>query len=486
MGDDRQPIAIAGNKTALLDELQAIVGPERLLCDAYSLRLYSYDAGADGAAPDAVVLPDSVDELRRAVAAVHRHGANIIPRGAGTSLSGGAIPCEGGVSLSFGRLRRILEIDEANQCAIVEAGAINIQVSQAAAASGLMFAPDPSSQTASTIGGNVAENAGGPHTLAYGVTADHVLGLEMILPDGESVALGGLAPDTPGYDLLSLAIGSEGTVGVVTSCRLRLVPRPETVRTFLAAFDTVRQAATCISAIIGRGIIPAALEMIDRVLVNAIEDSSHAGYPRDAGAVLLIELEGLREEVEAAADEVEQTCRDQGVRDLRLARDEEQRAALWKGRKEAGGAMGRLAPNYYVMDGVVPRSSLADVLDAIERVAAEFDVAVPTLVHAGDGNLHPNLLFDSARPDEIGRIRAAGARILQVCLEFGGSLTGEHGIGVEKLDVVHLMFSEDDRAVMEAVRRVFDPHMRCNPGKVFPTPGRCIELQGRALLDAHW
>ena len=471
---------------ALIEELAAIVGPERVLGDPYSLSLYSYDGGADGAAPDAVVLPGTIDELARVVAATHRHGANLIPRGAGTSLSGGPIPCEGGVSLSFGRLRGIGAIDAANRCVTVEAGAINVQVSRAAQPYGLMFAPDPSSQAASTIGGNVAENAGGPHTLAYGVTADHVLGLDLILADGSTATLGGLAPDAPGYDLLSLVLGSEGTVGVVSTCLLRLVPRPETVHTLLVAFDTVARAAACISAIIRHGIVPAALEMIDRIIVNAIEDASHAGYPRDAAAVLLIDLEGLHEEVEVAEQEVTRLCATEGGRDLRRAATDEERAALWKGRKEAAGAMGRLAPNYYVMDGVVPRGSLAAVLAEIERIGTEYDMSVPVLMHAGDGNLHPTLLFDSAHPDEIVRVRAAGAAILAVCIEHGGSLTGEHGIGVEKLDVVHLMFSADDQAVMERVRRAFDPHMRCNPGKVFPTPGRCIELQGRSLLDARW
>ena len=456
------------------------------MSDPYSLRLYSYDGGVDAAAPDAVVLPDSVQELMGVVRATHRHGVNLIPRGAGTGLSGGAIPCEGGVSISFGRLRRILDLDPANRCATVEAGAVNVHVSQAAAPHNLMFAPDPSSQGASTIGGNVAENAGGPHTLAYGVTADHVLGLDLVLPDGEKVTLGGPAPGAPGYDLLSMVLGSEGTVGVVATCLIRLVPRPEEVRTLLAAFDTPAEAANCISEIIREGVIPAALEMMDRTIVNAIEDASHAGYPRDAGAVLLIDLEGLREEVAAAEEDIAAICHAQGVRDVRRARTAEERAALWKGRKEAGGAIGRLAPNYYVMDGVVPRSDLAAVLEQIEGIAAEYGLRVCTLMHAGDGNLHPNLLFDSTHPDEIGRVRAAGAAILDVCLQHGGSLTGEHGIGVEKLDVVDHMFSADDQAIMQAVRRVFDPDLRSNPGKVFPTPGRCIELQGRALLDAHW
>lgn len=471
---------------ALLAELEAIVGPERLIRDRYGLSLYSYDGGVDAEAPECVAIPASVDELRALVAAVARHGANLIPRGAGTGLSGGAIPCEGGVSIAFGLLRAILGIDADNACAEVQAGAVNAHVSHAAAPAGLMFAPDPSSQAASTIGGNVAENAGGPHTLAYGVTADHVLALDLILPEGDLVSVGSLAPDAPGYDLRSLVIGSEGTLGVVATCILRLIPRPELVRTLLAAFDSIAAAAECIGAIIAQGVVPAALELIDRATIGAIEDASHAGYPREAAAVLLIDLEGLREQVETDEAAIMTICRDQGVRELRLARDEQQRFALWKGRKEAGGALGRLSPNYYVMDGVVPRGSLADVLAAAEQIARRHDLRIATLVHAGDGNIHPNLLFDSSQPGEIERVRAAGAEILRVCLDHGGSLTGEHGIGVEKLDLVHLMFSADDLAVMAALRSAFDPRHRSNPGKFFPTPGRCIELQRRALLGAHW
>jgi glycolate oxidase len=471
---------------ALVRELQSIVGSDRVLSDAYSLRLYSYDAGTDAAAADLVVIPEDGVQLAAVIATAAKHRISLIPRGGGTGLSGGAIPCEGGMTISFARLRRILAVEPEHLQARVEAGVVNLALGRAVTPAGLQFAPDPSSQAASTIGGNAAMNAGGPHTLAYGVTANHVLGVRLLLPSGEAAELGGPAPDMPGYDLTSVVVGSEATVGVIAELTVRLLPRPEAVRTMVAVFDTVEQCASCVGAIIRTGIIPAALEMMDNPTIRAVEAATPAGYPLDAGAVLLIELEGLLEAVEVGLESVIATCNESGASEIRVATSEEERAKLWKARKEAGGAYGRLAPNYYVMDGVAPRNALPAVLAAVERISKAYNLQAATLLHAGDGNIHPALLFDSEEPGAIERVRAAGAAILQVCLDHGGSLTGEHGIGVEKLDVVRQMFTDDDLEIMDRVRRVFDPDRRCNPGKLFPTPGRCIELQGRALLEAHW
>ncbi|MGH2388423.1 MAG: FAD-binding oxidoreductase [Chloroflexota bacterium] len=485
MDHDAGATASAGVR-ALAAELAAIVGADRVLADSYSLALYSYDGGTDAAPADLVVIPEDGAQLAAVMAAIGRAGVALVPRGGGTGLAGAVIPCEGGVTISFARLRRILSVRPEHLTARVEGGVVNLYLGRAVAPLGLQFAPDPSSQAASTIGGNMAMNAGGPHTLAYGVTANHVLGIRLLLADGDAVDLGGLAPDAPGYDLTSLVVGSEGTMGVAAEIQVRLIPRPEAVRTMTATFTDVEQCAGCVGAIIRSGVIPAALEMMDNNTIRAIEAATHAGYPVEAAAVLLIELEGVVEAVETGLDSVIELCKGAGAGELKVAGSDAERAGLWKARKEAGGAMGRLAPNYYVMDGVVPRNTLPQVLAAVERVAGAHGLRAATLLHAGDGNIHPALLFDSDQPGAIDRVRAAGAEILQVCLDQGGSITGEHGIGVEKLDVVRRMFSEDDLAIMLRVRDVFDPHRRCNPGKLFPTPGRCIELHGRSLIEAHW
>jgi glycolate oxidase len=485
VGDDAG-MAKRSNLPALATELAAIVGPDRVLSDPYSLSLYSYDGGTDAAAADLVVIPEDGAQLAVVMGAVGRAGVALVPRGGGTGLAGAVIPCEGGVTISFARLRRIVSVQPEHLTARVEGGVVNLHLGRAVAPLGLQFAPDPSSQAASTIGGNTAMNAGGPHTLAYGVTANHILGMRLYLADGEAVELGGLAPDAPGYDLTSLVVGSEGTMGVAGEIQVRLIPRPEAIRTMVAMFSSIEQCAGCVGAIIQSGVIPSALEMMDNNTIRAIEAATHAGYPVEAEAVLLIELEGITEAVETGLASVVETCTRAGAIELKVAASEAERAGLWKARKEAGGAMGRLAPNYYVMDGVVPRNTLPQVLAAVERIAAEHNLKVATLLHAGDGNIHPALLFDSDEPDAIDRVRAAGAEILQVCLDYGGSITGEHGIGVEKLDVVRRMFTDADLEIMLRVRDVFDPHRHCNPGKLFPTPGRCIELHGRSLIEAHW
>lgn len=470
----------------MLRRLRDIVGDERVLADSYSVQLFSYDASVDAAAAQVVVIPSSLDELQQVVRVAHHYGIPLVPRGGGTGLSGAAIPCEGGLVLSFGRLRMVLAVQPNDLAARVQAGVINLHLSRAAAPYHLHYAPDPSSQAASTIGGNIAMNAGGPHTLAYGVTANHILGVDLCLETGEWMPIGGLAPDQPGYDLLSVVVGSEGTLGVVGTAITRLVPTAEDVRTLVAVFGEIAAAASCIGAIIRAGIVPTALEMMDNATIRAVEPSAQAGYPLDAAAVLLIECEGLTEAVETANEAIAVLCTQYGALSVHLAANADERARLWKARKEAGGAYGRLAPNYYVMDGVVPRGSLPVVLPEIERIAQRHNLRVATLLHAGDGNLHPALLFDSEVPGEIERVLAAGVDIIDLCIRHGGSLTGEHGIGMEKLDVVGLMYSADDQLIMHRVREVFDPQHRCNPGKMLPQPGRCIELRGRPLVDARW
>ncbi|GAC1428050.1 MAG: FAD-linked oxidase C-terminal domain-containing protein [Chloroflexota bacterium] len=473
-------------RVTLARELQAIVGAENVLSQDYDIMTYSYDAGVDPGFGDAVVFPTSAEQVCALMRLANRVGMPIVPRGAGTGLSGGTVPDQGGIVVSTAKMNRILEVDVANRCAVVEPGLINLHLSEAVAADALYFAPDPSSQKSSTIGGNVAEKAGGPHTLLLGVTTNHVLGVEVALPGGDLVWFGGKASDVPGYDVRGLMVGSEGTLGIVTKAIVRLVPRPEAIKTFLAVFETVDDATATISAIIARGVIPAALEMMDAMAIQAIEQAWHCGYPEDAGAVLLIELEGLRESVEEPAGIITAVCRDNHSREVRVARDEHERKLLWAGRKGAAGALGRLSPNFYVMDGVVPRTRLPEVLRAVYAAGEKYGLQVVNLFHAGDGNLHPNFLFDSDRPGDLDKVRAAGAEISQVCLDVGGSLTGEHGIGVEKRDLIDRMFAPADLEVMRAVKRSFDPRRLCNPGKIFPTPGRCVELQGRPLAEMNW
>ncbi|MDQ3811772.1 MAG: FAD-binding protein, partial [Chloroflexota bacterium] len=416
----------------------------------------------------------------------NRLGVPCTARGAGTGLSGGAIPINGGVLISLARMTRILDIDVDNMCAVVEPGVVNLRLGQATAAHGLTYVPDPSSQKACTIGGNVGENSGGPHTLRYGVTTNHTLGLEVVLPDGEVVRLGGTAPDTPGYDLVGLMVGSEGTLGIVTCIWVRLVPVGETVKTILAVFANMEDASSAVAGMVARRIIPAAIEMMDNLTIRAIESRSRAGYPVDAEGVVLIEVDGLREQVEAEAEAVAEVCRENGALSVRLARDEAERAALWAGRKGAFAAIGRLTPDYYTVDGVVPRTKLPATLARIQEISRESGFRIANVFHAGDGNLHPLILWDA---DEVGaeeRVVDTGAEIMRVCAAAGGSLSGEHGIGLEKKDLMPLIFSQDDVAQMQRIKDAVDPRGLCNPGKMFPTAGRCLELFARRGRAAGW
>ncbi len=460
----------------LIEKLRAIVGPEGVLFSRYDLAMYEYDGSAEQGHGDAVVFPTSAEQVQEVMRLANREGVPIVGRGAGTGLSGGCLPLRGGIVVSFSKMQRILSIDYDNQRAVVEPGLVNLNLSQAMADENFYYVPDPSSQKACTIGGNVAENSGGPHTLIYGVTTNHVLALEVVLPNGEIVQLGGAALDNPGYDLVGLFVGSEGTMGLVTKVTVRICPKQEAVKTLLAVFNTLEDACSAVSGIIAGGIVPAALEMMDGLMVQAVEDAYHAGYPRDAEAMLLIEVEGLREKTEVQAEHMAEICRQNKARDVRVAKSDAERDLLWAGRKGAFGAIGRLSPEYYTIDGVVPRTRLPQVLREVGEIGKRYGIRIANVFHAGDGNLHPLLLFDARKPGELERIKQAGFEILELCASVGGSLTGEHGIGIEKNDAMPLIFNEDDLEVMSRVRRAWDPHELCNPGKVFPTPGRCAEM----------
>ena len=467
-------------------ELLAALEPSAVLWQPYDMHLYAYDGSIDRARPLAVVLPSCTEDASTAMRICAEHRTPVTPRGAGTGLSGGSIPVEGGVVIGTARLNRILHIDPEGRRAVVGPGVVNSHLSEAVKSYGLSYVPDPSSQRACTIGGNVAENAGGPHTLLHGVTTNHVLGLEVVLMGGEVLRLGGEAVDTPGYDLTGLFTGSEGTFGLVTGITVRLTPLAQAVRTLLAIFLSVDDAGSAVGAIIGAGIVPAALEMMDNLPIQAVEDAYHAGYPRDAAAVLLIEIEGPEAGLDEPAGEIAALCTSAGATEVRLARDARERTLLWAGRKGAFGALGRITPDYYTMDGVIPRSSMPEVLRRIAVIGRAHGLTVCNVFHAGDGNLHPLILFDAEQPGIIERVKQAGDEILAVCASVGGSLSGEHGIGMEKNNSMHLIFGEADMEAMRRIRLAFDPLGLCNPGKIFPTPGRCLEPSGHIRAGAGW
>jgi glycolate oxidase len=470
----------------IVDELRRLLPEEQVLWRDYDLMLYEYDGSIDKHRPAAVVFPLSSEQVSQVVRTCNRLGVPYTARGAGTGLSGGAIPARGGVLISLARMTRILEIDVHNMRAIVEPGVVNLRLGQATAEFGLTYVPDPSSQKACTIGGNVGENSGGPHTLRYGVTTNHTLGLEVVLPDGELIQVGGSALDTPGYDLVGLLVGSEGTLGIVTRIWVRLVPMNESVKTMLAVFGNMEDASSAVAGMIARRIVPAALEMMDNLTIRAIESRSKAGYPVDAEGVVLIEVDGLREDVEDQAQAVEEVCRENRALDVRLAKDEAERAALWAGRKGAFAAIGRLTPDYYTVDGVVPRTKLPATLAHIEAISRESGFRIANVFHAGDGNLHPLIMWDADVPGAEEKVIDAGAEIMRICAVAGGSLSGEHGIGMEKKDLMPLIFSQADVEQMLRIKHAFDPHGLCNPGKIFPTAGRCLELFARRGRAAGW
>jgi glycolate oxidase subunit GlcD len=466
----------------LIEALKAAVGTGEVLSRPEDLFVYECDGLTHHTGrPSAVVLPRTSDEVVACVEACAREGVAFVPRGAGTGLSGGAIALGGAIVIECSRMDRVLEIDPVDRVAVVQPGVINAELSKAAAPFGLLFAPDPSSQQACTIGGNVAENSGGPHTLKYGSTTGHVLAVELVLAGGERVRLGSRAGGDPGYDLVGAVVGSEGTFGVVTEATLRLTPVAEAVETLLAIFPDVVSACRAVGAVIRSGLVPAALEIVDQRTIAAVEASVYAaGLPLDAGAVLLAELDGPAVALPKQVERVRTLCTASGATRVDVARDAAERQRFWRARKGAFGAMGRLAPDLYVHDAVVPRSKLPEVLAQICAIGDRYGLTLSNVFHAGDGNLHPNISFDRRNADELRRVLAAGAEILELCVRAGGVISGEHGIGAEKQDFMPLMFSPDDLDAMRRLREVFDPERRSNPGKIFPTTRFCVESNPKA------
>lgn len=463
---------------SVISELRRIVGPPNVIVDETRLLVYDCDAlTLFKSRPDAVVFVQNTEQVSRVVRLASEHRIPFVPRGAGTGLSGGALALEGGIVIELQRMNRILSIDAENRFAVVQPGVVNLHVSQAVASLGLYYAPDPSSQMACSIGGNVAENAGGPHCLKYGMTTNHILALEAVLPDGEVVRLGNAAGDPVGLDLVGTIVGSEGTFVIVTEITVRLLRLPQAVKTLLAAFHSVEECSQTVSDIIADGIVPSALEFVDRRTIEAVEASVYrAGYPLDAAAALLIEIDGFLEGLEQTSSAIERICRRNNSYEIRVARNAEERARLWLGRKGAFGAMGRISPDMVVMDSVIPRTRLPEVLAAIDKISADYGLRVANVFHAGDGNLHPLILFDSRQQADVDKIFAMGEDIMRICVDVGGSLSGEHGIGVEKKEFMGMTFTAHDMETMLRVKHVFNPTGLLNPGKIFPTHLGCTEV----------
>ena len=480
------PPCMSGND--LINELRNIVGADAVVAEEQELLVYECDAYTlQKNLPTAVVLPATTEEVVAVVKLCKRLQLPIIPRGAGTGLSGAVLAVDGGVMIALTRMNRVLNIDARNRRALVEAGCVNAWITRDAESFGLFFAPDPSSQSACTIGGNVATNSGGPHTLKNGVTTNHVLGYEIVLPDG-TVEWLGVTPDggeeVEGLDLRGAAIGSEGMFGVVTQVLVRLMKQPVAFKTFLGVFESVDDASQTVSDIIAAGIVPGALEMMDQLITQAVEEAYHFGFPLDAGAILIVELDGMEDGVEAQAVQVEAICRENNAREVRVAKDDTERAELWKCRKRAFGAVGRISPNYITQDGVVPRSKLPEIMRFIKQTSEKCGLRIPNVFHAGDGNIHPLILYDERYPEQIKRALQAGNDILDKCVELGGSVTGEHGIGAEKIDFMVKQFSKDDLDAMQMLRLAFDPEKRCNPHKMFPGSKRCADFAPRKQAPA--
>ena len=458
----------------LIQRFQQIVGDEGVLYNPEELLVYECDGYVvEKKVPDVVLFPTCQQHVVDIVKTCNEFDVPFLPRGAGTSLAGGTLPVGGGVMITLTRMKQILEVNMRDRYAVVEPGLVNVHLTQHLAGSGYHYAPDPSSQGACTIGGNVATNSGGPHTLKYGVTVNHVLGVEAVLPDGSVVQLGGPVEGSPGYDLTGLFVGSEGTFGIATRVYVRITRDPVAYRTMLGVFETVHDATQAISNIVGAGIVPAALEMMDQGIVEALEAAFHFGSPLDAGAVLLIEVDGLEVAVNEEAQRIVNLCEQSGAREVRKANTAEERQLLWKCRKQAFGAIGRLSPSYCTQDGVVPRTKLPEILEFISESGKRHDIRIVNVFHAGDGNIHPILLFDERDKEQIERVLKSSDEILAKCLELGGSVTGEHGIGVEKIDFMSKLFEPDDLAVMADVRKAFNPMGRCSPQKMLPTAGAC-------------
>ena len=475
----------AGWKREFGGKLTRILGKDGVIYADDELVAYDADALTGyRIKPLFVVLPKTTGEVSQVLRLCNEENVPFVPRGAGTGLSGGALPTEEGIVIGLSRMNRILEVDIPNERVVVEPGVTNLSVTGAVSAYGYYYAPDPSSQIVCTIGGNVAENSGGVHCLKYGVTTNHVLGLEIVLPGGEVITSGGKSSEHPGYDLTGLMVGSEGLLGIVTKITLRIVKKPEAVKTLFAAFDRIEDAGASVSGITARGVIPAGMEIMDNLCIRSVEEAVHAGYPVDAGSILLVELDGPAAEVEAQMPVVEEVLKEHNAHEIRIARDARERDLFWKGRKNAFPAMGRVSADYYVQDGVIPRSRLAEVLGRIGELSREYGLSVGNVFHAGDGNLHPLVLYDSKKEGESEKALELAGRILGVCVEAGGSITGEHGVGNDKKRFLPLMFDENDLDTMNLVRCAFDEKGLSNPGKVFPTPRTCVE-QGMKPYHEH-
>ncbi len=471
--------AVLDDRERIADELRALVAPEYVIDSLAGMQPFESDGlTAYQQLPLVVVLPGTVDEVVNILRYCHGRGIRVVPRGAGTSLSGGALPLADAVLLGLSRFNAILDIDLANRCVTAQPGVTNLAISEAVAADGFYYAPDPSSQIACTIGGNVAENAGGVHCLKYGLTTNNILGLEMVLMTGDIIRLGGRYMDAPGYDLLGLMTGSEGLLGVITEITVRILPRPEAARALLLGFSSSEAAGNCVASIIGAGIIPGGMEMMDRLAIQAAEDFVHAGYPLDVEALLIVELDGPQVEIDLLQERVRAIARQHGACTVRVSRDEDERLLFWAGRKAAFPAVGRISPDYYCMDGTIPRHKLPEVLRRMTEMTQKYGLRVANVFHAGDGNLHPLILYDANKPGELERAEAFGADILKLCVEVGGVLTGEHGVGVEKRDLMGAMFNETDLKQQRQVKCAFDEKTLLNPGKMLPEPGRCAELGG--------
>ncbi|HEX3798111.1 MAG TPA: FAD-linked oxidase C-terminal domain-containing protein [Verrucomicrobiae bacterium] len=472
----------------VIDALRAIVGRENIVHGEQELLVYECDAYTlEKQLPNVVVLPRTTAEVAAVVKLCAEHHLPIIPRGAGTSLSGTVLAVTGGVMIALTRMNRVLDVDYRNRRALVEAGCVNAWVTNAVKGGGLYYAPDPSSQSACTIGGNVATNSGGPHTLKYGVTTNHVLGFEMVMPDGEILWLGARpdgGEDVAGYDLRGVVVGCEGMFGIVTRVLLQLIRAPQMFKTLLGVFENVDDASRTVTGIIAAGMVPGAMEMMDQLITQAVEAAYKFGFPLDAGAVLIIELDGLAAGLDQQADRVIEICKRNRAREVRLAKTEQERLDLWKCRKRAFGAIGRLSPNFLTQDGVVPRSKLPEMMRFIRACSEKHGLRIPNVFHAGDGNIHPLILYDEREPAQVQSALAAGHDILEKCIEFGGSATGEHGIGVEKIDFMAKQFTVADLDAMRMLRRVFDPEIRCNPHKMFPGSKRCADFAPRKQIAA--
>jgi len=476
--------AVIGRRDEIAAALRGIVPGDGVIVSEPLRRAYESDGlTAYRQPPLVVVLPSTVGQVAAVLRYCQAEGVKVVPRGAGTSLSGGALPLADGVLLGMAKFNRILDVDYANRCVVAQPGVTNLAITGAVEGAGFYYAPDPSSQIACTIGGNVAENSGGVHCLKYGLTTNNLIGLEIVLIDGEIVRLGGKHSDSGGYDLMGVMTGSEGLLGVVTEVTVRILRKPPAARALLIGFAETEDAGNCVAAIIGAGIIPGGMEMMDRPAIHAAEAFVHVGYPLDVEALLIVELDGPEAEIDHLIEKVEAIARADRARSVRVSRDEPERVAFWSGRKAAFPAVGRLSPDYYCMDGTIPRARLAEVLARIGELSAQYGLRVANVFHAGDGNLHPLILYDANQPGEVERAEAFGADILRLCVAVGGVLTGEHGVGVEKRDLMGEMFDETDLAHQERLKCAFDPDGLLNPGKVFPTLHRCAEL-GRLHVHA--